>query len=299
MNRILRTLSLLLAASLICGVCSCAPVERKTTAYYGPTEPMAAVAEKINKNNEDIPTVWATHYFEADIHEENNGKTHFANGNGVLMYKRGAGFRLVGTKEGYGTVFEAGSDSERYWLKLGKETMYFGEHRHLGKPCVQSIPIQPNLVMEVLGVGMIDTNFLQMPAPVMRFNPDADCYMFVWVAPVGGKGAGAPRLAAQKEIWYDRKTYLPRQVMLFDANGRVLLRAILANHKAVGENDGQIATTYSLFFPDTRSKMSIEIKDLRLENKGIPTRRGIAFPGSQPSEAEVNKVIKLDANCTD
>ncbi len=53
------------------------------------------------------------------------------------------------------------------------------------------------MVLEVLGVGMIGSNFLAPPAPVMRFNNDTHAYMFVWSVPL------ADRWAAQKEIWYD------------------------------------------------------------------------------------------------
>src|SRR5207245_5834756 len=133
-----------------------------------------------------IPTIWAQHYFEADIVDPKTKERTFVNGSGVLLYRRPMGFTLTGRKEALGEVFEIGSEGERYWMKLtptaDNKRMWFGEHRNLGKPCVQNLPIQPNLVMEVLGVGVIDTNFLQQPAPVMRYNPDADAYMFVWVA---------------------------------------------------------------------------------------------------------------------
>jgi hypothetical protein len=278
------------------GCTCCTRTVEPTKGYYGPTEPMATVVQKINQNHQGVPTIWATHYFEADIVDPKTKKATLVNGDGVLMYKRPMGFRLVGTKLGE-TVFEIASTEEHYWLKLKPQenTMWFGEHKHLGKPCVQSLPIQPNLIMEVLGIGLIDNNFQQMPAPVMRFNPDADCYMFVWVTPVGSPA----RLAAQREIWYDRTTYLPRQVMLFDPDGRVLLRALLDGHKAVGDAGAKVATSYRLFFPDTRSKILIEIKDLRLEKNGIPTNRGITFPGDKPQDAEVGKVIKLDKDCKD
>jgi len=41
------------------------------------------------------------------------------------------------------------------------------------------------------------------------------------------------RYVAQKEVWYDRKTKLPIKVLLFDPNGRVVLRADLSKHKPV------------------------------------------------------------------
>jgi hypothetical protein len=264
---------------------------------------MAEVVEQINKNNQAVPTLWAQHYFEATIHESAaDVKGTFVNGRGTLLYRRPNGFTLTGKKE-IADIFEVGSDDQRYWLKLApgrNNRLWYGENRHLGKPCVQNLPIQPNLVMEVLGVGLVDPDFRQLPAPVMRYNPEADAYMFIWVAPAGGPGLQGPaRLVAQREIWYDRESFLPYKVILFDANGRVLLHALLSKHRPVEENGPSVATEFRLFFPENRSKMSITIEDLRLSKGTIPAKRGISFPGATKEEAGVNEVIKLDKDCLD
>jgi hypothetical protein len=300
---------LMLAAVAIGSVCTCAgcPQAAKVASangpYRGPTFTMAQVVERINKNNEAIPTIWAQHYFEANIIDPKTQKTTFANGSGVLLYRRPMGFTLTGKKE-VGDLFEIGSDDQKYWMKLtppgGDRRLWYGEQRHLGKPCVQNLPIQPNLVMEVLGVGVIDIDFQQHPAPVMRFNPDADSYMLVWVAPAGGSGRDGPaRLVAQREIWYDRESLLPYKVMLFDANGRVLVHAVLGKHKAIDDNGPLVATSFQLFFPENGSRMKIDIEDLRLSKKDVPAKRGIEFPGANPNQAGVNEVIKLDKDCID
>jgi hypothetical protein len=266
--------------------------------YVGETQSMAEVAAAINANNGALPTLWARHYFEATIVDERK-KSHFVNGDGVLLYKAPRGMRLVGTKAAAGTVFEIGSTDDRYWLTLVPErnTMWWGSYANLGKPCVdlRNIPVRPDLVLEVLGVGTVNTNFLEPPAPTMRFNNDARAYMFVWNVPL------PDRWAAQKEIWYDLETKLPRRVFLFDENGRVVLRAKLSNHAPVELPDvpqekwPRVARLYELFFPDTGSTMKFELDEVALERRGVPTRRGIAFP----DDAKVDQVIQLDGNCPD
>src|SRR5205823_5262383 len=122
------------------------------------------------------------------------------------------------------------------------------------------VPIQPNMVLEVLGIGTFNTDFTASPAPVMRYNPDkyADAYMFDWIVPA----ANPPRFVVQKEIWYDRATKRPTRVMLFDADGRTVLRAILEKHRQVPIDDRPrekwpwVATDYKLYFPESGSKMS-------------------------------------------
>ena len=270
----------------------------RPTVYTGPTLPMAEVVRQINARNERLPTLWARHYYEVTLVDDKK-QSHFVNGDGALLFRRPAHMLLVGTKPAAGRVFEIGSTDEVYWLKVTPEmdTMWWGKYEHLGKPCVKPIPISPGGVFEVLGVSTFNTDFTALPAPVMRFNNDADAYMFVWVARV------ADRYVAVKEIWFDRATLLPKLVLLFDADGRVQLRAFLANHKPVETPDTppdqwpNVATSYKLYFPETGTKMSFDLNELKPDVNGVPSRRGIVFPGVTAEEAGASKVIQLDADC--
>ena len=304
MMRISLAATVLLTSLLLAAGCAPRRAARAgdTQPFTGPTEPMAAVVAAINANNAALPTIWARHYFEANVVDERK-KSHFVNGDGVLLYKAPRGMRLVGTKAAAGTVFEIGSTDDRYWLTLVPErnTMWWGWYRNLGKPCVdtRNIPIRPDLVLEVLGVATIDTNFNQPPVPTMRFNNYAfggtGAYMFVWNVP------GADRWVAQREIWYDRATKLPRAVLLFDEDGRIVLEAKLSGHAPVEVPDTpqdrwpRVARKYELMFPDTGSTITLELDEVALERRGVPARRGIAFP----EDAKVDQVIQLDRDCAD
>ncbi|MDB5297458.1 MAG: hypothetical protein JWO31_3441 [Phycisphaerales bacterium] len=310
-------LLVVLAGASGCGATNPDAGTARKAPYAGPTDPLAKVAADIDANNQQLPTIWASHYYEATIVDPTTKKSSFVNGTGALLYRRPLGFRLVGKKDVVGDVFEVGSTADHYWLKLvpDRDTLWFGEHKYAGRPCVQQIPIQPNLVLEVLGVGLVGTDLMAAPAPVMRFNPDADAYMMVWVSPAGGPaaggggggtvGTGPARLAAQREVWYDRATKLPKLVVLFDPDGRPVLRANLDKHKPVevagvpADRWPRLATEYKLYFPDTGSKMAFTLDEVALDRKGVPSRRGIVFPGATPDEAGVREVVKLDKNCTD
>ena len=130
----------------------------------------------------------------------------------------------------------------------------------------------------------------------MRFNAISRAYMFVWSVPL------RDRWAAQKEIWYDLDTKLPRRVLLFDENGREWVRAKLSKHAPVelpnvpAERWPKVARLYEIFFPDSGSSMRFELDDVAPERKGVPARPGsIKFP-QDPSVAHV---IQLDRDCTD
>lgn len=279
---------------LICvGGCAMQKTAQRPQPYYGPTLTMAQVVQRINANNRPIRSLWARQSFEAHLVDD-KGQSHFVNGDGSLLYLKPRDLKITGNKP-FVKIFEIGSTADRYWLAIPEQldTMWWGWYRNVGKPCARDVPIRPDLVIQVLGVGDIDTDFNHQPAPVMRFNPDADAYMFVWSV------HGPDRWIAQKEIWYDRKTLHPELVLLFDANGRVVLRAYLSDFApvemdaAAKEPPPMVPTNYRLFFPDSGSTLTFQLKDVRMTYKGVPRPGTIRFP----VEPEVSQVIQVDQDC--
>jgi hypothetical protein len=262
--------------------------------HYGPTDPIHRVVADVNANAEQIPTLRGAGSFEAWIADPDTNKTHFVNGEVTLLYSRPQSLRLIGKKDIAGQVFEIGSNDERYWVIVRGEqdTMWWGSYANLDRVDPKEIPVRPDLVLEVLGVQSIATDLLRQPAPVMRFNNDADAYMLVWNVQL------PDRWAAQKEIWYDRQTKLPTLVLLFDENGRIVLRAYLSKHRPIeiegvpSQEAPKVATSYRLFFPDTGSRMTIDLDDVALKRNNAPNERSFTFPAGE--RAGVSRIVAID-----
>ncbi len=259
-------------------------------AYFGPTEPLATVVQKINANNQKIKTLYASGDFDADIGDGKGNSTYF-NARARMLYRKPQGFRLVARKE-IGNV-DLGSNDKNYWLivKPKISTMWWGSYASLDRLHRPDIPIRPDLVIDVLGVNDIDTNFKQQPVPVMVFNNDADCYMIRWQV------TAPDRWIAIKEVWYDRKKLLPTHVLLFDENGRIVLSAYLSDFKRVKTEDvpeaqwPEVASQYKLFFPDTQSRITLKLDELASSQGGAPNEYSFQFPGDK---AGVDKIISVD-----
>jgi hypothetical protein len=286
------SLRLLVSSSLCLFIIGChEPTAPPPAGYFGPTLPMEQVVTGVNANAEQIPTLRGAGGFEAWI--KDNGKTHFINGEVTLLYAQPRSMRLIGKKDIAGQVFEIGSNADRYWVIIrgDTDTMWTGTYANIDHVDASAIPIQPDLLLEVLGVQPIPSDLLQQPTPVMRFNNDSDAYMLTWSVKL------TDRWAAQKEIWYDRTTLLPKLVLLFDENGRVVLRAYLANHKPLEvanvpkEKWPKVATSYRLFFPDSGSKLNIDLDDVALKRNNAPNAHSFTYPGDN---AGVSHVIQLD-----
>jgi len=286
-------ISYLCSSAFICGLfvgCKGPTKDTLPAGYFGPTESMVDVVQAINANNAQIPTLWAKGEFEATITD--NGRAQFVNGSATLLVNKPGDFRLVGKKDVAGQIFELGTTADEYWMIVRPEadTMWWGRFDQLADADDKLIPIQPDLLSEVLAVGNLDSDLMREPAPVMRFNNDADAYMFVWMV----RGPG--RWVAQREIWYDRQTKRPRLVVLFDGDGRILLRAYLSNHQPVQGSAAVVATQYDLLFPDRQSKLKLKLKldEVKLQNNGVPRDGSIRFPGPNAENAGVSNVVRVD-----
>jgi hypothetical protein len=268
----------------------CAHVEPKIKPYYGPTQTMAQVVAEINANNAQIKTLRAAHSFEATLVDE-KGKSHTFSGDGFLLFMKPDNLLLTaGSMIKY---FELGSNDSQYWFTAFPDqvsTQWYGNKNRLTDQAASQMPIRPDLLLEVLGVSTIEEDFTLAPVPTMRFNNDADAYMFIWNKPLRN------RWVAEKEVWYDRATHQPKLVLLFDANGRIILRAYLSESKPVEGTHAMLATRYQLFFPENKSEMSFRITDfpeipasIKKGKITIPNPGSFAFP----EEPGVKKQIEI------
>lgn len=275
--------------------------EVTTQAYWGPTKTISAVAAEVNANNELIPTLWANTTFRAKVVDQ--GRSYSIGGSGVLLYRRPGDLFLRGNDAILGPIFEIGSNGNDYWMKLipQVETAWYGAYRNLGRPCVAPLPIRPDLLIEVLGVSTFNTRLLEQPVPVMRFNHEADAYMFVWNIRL------ADRWAAQKEVWYDRQSLQPKKVILFDENGRTLLSATLSGTVQVDvaelpESKRPMMTReYNIYFPESQAELQLTLSDVALKktNKRVTVPNNLSFRKPGDDQWGVNQVINVDANCGD
>jgi len=255
---------------------------------------MAKVVADINANNQKLPTLWSSLYYKANIVDEKK-QGHFVNGEGLLLYRQPNDFRLIGKKE-IGIIFDIGANRESYWLRVVPEvsTMWYGRYEDLANADLNElhIPIRPDLVLGVLTYTVINTNFSELPAPMMRFNNEDDSYMFVWITKLPDRWIG------YREVWYERQTKRPKFVKLYDANGRVAIRADLGQFKQI-PIEGQpkaawpwIPADYKLTFPDSGSTMEFTLSDDTTLRRGVaPNDRSFEMPN--PQTAEVDRAVRI------
>jgi len=127
--------------------------------------------------------------------------------------------------------------------------------------------------------------------PTMRYDNAADAYVFIF-------NLKAPdRWLAEKEVWYDRATCRPRRVILYDANGRPVLKAGLSQDRPVQVGSEVkpgdwplVPGDYKLFFPDSGSRMEFALKDVRLNKGKVPNPASFNLPDVQDTDVRATQI---------
>jgi hypothetical protein len=262
---------------LAAGLCACtAPAPPMAAGYYGPTLSLEELVGRINENNDKISSLWAREHFEGTIVDRANNKSARIDGYGNLLYTGPNQMKLTAKNE-LVTLFEMGSDGQRFWLYEDHDQVFWwGDFSAIGNMDSAEIPMRPDMVMEILGVRPVDAGLLHEPAPTMRFGNFSDSYMVDWQESEGDHWVVA------KEIWYDRRTLLPQRVLLFDSQGRVALWARLSKYVRMKMPSGDqnqwpwVASEYQLSFPYTGTTISFELSDVSLKHDA----GGISFPNA-------------------
>lgn len=270
----------------------------KPLSYFGPTDSLPTLVQKINENNQKIPTLWCRFSYDVELHDPQTHKVESAaDDDGKLMYRAPGEFRFLANKTALGRVIDMGINDERFWLvstpPKGDDQMWWGNVGPERPVEGSEIPIRPESLLQVLAVSTFNADLTAEPAPVLRFNNDADAYMLVFVCKTD------TRYLAVREVWYDRQTLQPTAVLLFDANGRIALRAYLRNHQPISTGAlpaPKMATDYDIYLPESGSKLHLTLRDLRLSHDDAPNDNTFRFPGFQQVPESKAKQIDAQAN---
>ena len=273
----------------LCFLCQgCCPKKAPTKeAYIGPTRSLPEVVSLINANNNRIKTLWASGSFDVWVQNEKKQTEHIDGDKLTLVYRKPNELKMAGEKFGApDRLFDVGSNGKQFWMWFPiKETMWWGEYHEDSPMSYGEIPIRPDLLIEVLGVDDLNPDLLKAPVPAMRFNNDQDAYTIDFHVVLDD------RMVVQKEVWYDRKTLLPRSVIFYDPNGRISLQADLSEYESlVGDASApKVATRYALQFLQTHTKLVLKLREVRDRYKNIPNDRTFRFPGADAA-AKTHKV---------
>ena len=175
------------ALALLAGCCPKVP-----PAYWGPTLPLREVVENINANNRRIPSAWSNlSQFSVEVVDEHGASHVYSGSDGTLVYLKPRDLFLK-CSMAIGEAFEVGTTDQVYWLTIPQaDKMWKGTYAKIATADLRQLPVAPEMILDVLGVGTMDDNLLRWPLPVMCFDNYRDAYRLLWSFSAGGSLGGA------------------------------------------------------------------------------------------------------------
>ena len=257
------------------------------------------LVRRVNANNERLPSMVARGYLEAVIVEEAGGDGRYVNGAVNVLHLKPGRLLIKADKDAIGGLFELGTDGKKLWFHDDlNDVAYVGTIGNLDPRAAAELPLRPDLVLQVLGVNLLQTDLTKFPAPLLEVDPQNGLMMVRFVEPAV---LGVPRLRVSKQVWYELPAEpgglpLPRKVILSDDDGNAVLLADVGDFTRVGGDDGPVvARRFGVFLPQTGSKLRIELDRLALRDgrgfRAVPNERTFAF---DPAARRMESVVDLD-----
>ena len=201
------------------------------------------LVDKYNDNARRVPKLWARARIRATFTHKSGLKfswgsaSPLAPSNGyVMLWKEGGAppggesgppkvnFVLIGREIGtelFRLGLDGGTGLYYLWYDVGDERQaWYGRQGYAGAPLVQSIPIDPTQLVEILGVTELPgLQAIDMPVVVMTLQSDPCAYVVRYLEPQQVSG----HLKIWREVlfrWSDKQPRRPYRIKLYDGDGR-------------------------------------------------------------------------------
>lgn len=147
--------------------------------------------------------------------------------NGTLLYRRPKNLYLK--LEHVGGTIEAGSNAQEFWFweKLQAPRYSWGQHGDMGADFDADIPLRPDLLAEVLGLGDLPAGTRGPGGPALWVGPDTYELVF-WDYDTPGQAY------LTKTIDVDRYApFLVRSLVYFRPDGQPMMQAKLGDYRKI------------------------------------------------------------------
>ncbi len=252
-----------------------------------------------NANAAAVPRLWARAKVKVSLKGLSWGSTSpLSPPNGLMLLAKGNDkqgphdFLLKAGEMASIDLFRLGSNTEPgiYYLQyqLGEQGQAWWGWNHLaGAPGVD-IPIDPNQLLEVLGIFELPDDFTKLPTVevTMSCNPCAYVLTYLDTQPISGN------IGFKREVYINWDTAKPRRpfmVNFFGPDGRRIMTAKLKDYKPIDTTGMDnppasppiMPTDIEIAWPEKKTSVHIMLSEMTTEEKWM--REACQFkPGNLP-----------------
>jgi len=283
------------AGCLTCCSLGCPPADVRDTGPPPPPRELSDIVDGIERNAARLDqALWSPNINVTARFTDHDGKKHVFNFDGTLLYQPPRNLRMDLRPGLGGKVMEIGSNPHDYWVWVEPELrgMWWGRHRHLGKPCSEKILVRPDQLLSALGVGGLPSESESLYGPARKFGKTYDVLYYLKRGDDGG-------FLLDREYWVDRlPPFQIRVIVLRDSLGRTAMSAFLDDYRPAWEDGPVVAHELSIFWPQEDGKFTMSMRGAR----GVADANVAAGTFDRPTADRLPadlraNVVQVDADC--
>ncbi|MCF7957642.1 MAG: outer membrane lipoprotein-sorting protein [Phycisphaerae bacterium] len=197
---------------------------------------------------------------------DNDKKYHFREIGGKFFYtppgeNQQRAHLFLSALRPFGTAWVLGSNDKEYWMtiELNKSGLW-GKYEHLGKPCASQVPIDPQYILEMVGLRQIPYQVDQPPYPVYKIYPDH--YIIEYLEPSDNG------LWLQREIIISRRTDRPEEINVYDPSGQRIGQSPIKKYKQLDKT--WLPAEIELNYPTNKSFIRLKLSSFKFKDNIKP-----------------------------
>ncbi len=317
------TLAAIIGTVCLTGGFGCQPHDGGSVRDDQPPPPPRAVGEIVsvlrgNAAKLDRP-LWSNSVTVTARFKDADDKEHVYNLDSNLLFRRPRGLRMD-LRPGLGDqVMQIGSNAEDYWLWIEPElgSMWWGRHKHGGKPCAGTISVRPDQLVAALGLGGLPDHEDGLIGPARKFGKAYDILYYLRRTAMDdgmtdddhaarhddtARHDDAARQATpyllDREYWVERfPPYMVRVIQFRDVIGRVSMSAFLDDYRQVWDDGPWLAHDVTIKWPIEEGRFTMKITRFRTLDASKVSPAAFARPSIDQLPGGIDRIIQTDEDC--
>lgn len=253
-----RTVLVLLALTLCIGC--------ESQRQLGPVPPPITRQEALARYNAHVlsiaPFRAKVKYWKVKFRDK-DGKTHNYDGNGLKVY-----YHPSRISDGHGQFYlqldnlflkramVIGSNEQQFWVySKAEESGGWGKYIHRGKACAENLSVDPEMLLQLIGLRPIPTNVNQYP--LYEVGAEENFIRYVKLSDDG--------LEVAWKITFDRRSDLPLRIAVYDKQGKIVQQSRLGDYHQLG--DAMLPGDIVISSPNDDSYFHLKLHAFKPDNR--------------------------------
>jgi hypothetical protein len=254
--------------------------------------PLAEIISAIDANAARATlALWSNAVTVTASLRDEQGRTQVHNLEGSLLFRPPRDLR-VDLRHGLGErVMGIGSNADEFWawIEPQRASLWWGRHRHAGRPCAEGAPVRPDQLAGILGVTALPRAGGDLVGPAQKALATHDALYYLRRRDDGS-------WTLDREYLVERDPpFLVRVIVFFDERGRRSMSAYLDDYRPAWPDGPLVPHRLNVRWPADDASFTLEAAAMEGKNQVHPA--AFTRPQSDRLPPTIRRIIQVDARC--